>query len=121
MKKQKMKLPSDAQAKEFEMLFQLLVSLSRDMEEFSKKKPDDIINEYKVKKINEVLKNILDILNTEPTNEFLDILDEEKLPSYSDAVIELGQFQSSMKQFQNKYYGTDGSTYKKRWFTVENP
>jgi len=35
--------------------------------------------------------------------DFLDLLDEESLPSNSDCILIIGQFNSSMKQFRSKY------------------
>ena len=56
------------------------------MKEFSKKKPEDLLNEFKVKNVNRVLSQIKSLLNDEPTSQFLDILDSDSLPSNSDAI-----------------------------------
>ena len=113
-------LPTQAEIEKFEMLLNLLDSLIKDMKEFSKKNPDGIINEYKVKKANKILRQIKKILCNQPTNEFLEVLSEEALPSYSDAVIELSQFDTAMIRFKNKYHDYD-EFHKYRWFTKENP
>ncbi|MDR0438268.1 MAG: hypothetical protein LBH22_08225 [Bacteroidales bacterium] len=112
-------LPTQADVSKFEMLEKLLVSIYDEMKEFSKKKPDEILNKFKVKNINRVLEQIKEILKREPTNEFLDLLDEESLPSNSDCILIIGQFNASMKQFRSKYHGWTGIDYT--WSTKENP
>ena len=109
-------LPTEAQIVKFEMLRDLTNSIYTEMKEFSKKKPDDALNAFKVKNLNRVLTQIKDFLNTEPTVSFLDLLDVDTLPSNSDAILIIGQFKAAMDNFKNKY------TSKHRyWKTVENP
>jgi hypothetical protein len=62
---------------------------------------------------------VKDILSSEATSQFLDLLDTETLPSNSDAVLILSQYEGAMTAFKNKYYGYDGGA--RRWFTAENP
>ena len=110
-------LPSKAQVEEFEMLFELLKSLSLELNEFAKKKPDDALNKLKIKMVNRVLEKAKNVLKLEATIEFLDLLDEESIPSNSDAVIIIGQFQAAMRHFKEMYFGYDGGT--QRWFTKD--
>lgn len=109
-------LPTDADVVKFQMLNELIDSIYTEMKEFSKKKPDDALNEFKVKNVNRVLSQLKDFIKNEPTVEFLDLLDNEILPSNSDAILIIGQFKAAMDNYRNKY--TD--TYR-RWITVENP
>jgi hypothetical protein len=97
-------LPSEQDVADYKMLSQQLDSLFEEMKEFSKKKPDEFINKVKVKIINRVLEKIKTILSHEPTLEFLDLLDEDTLPTNSDVVLILGQFNSAIVQFRIKYY-----------------
>lgn len=113
-------LPTEAQTQKFEMLNKLIDSIYIELKEFSKKKPDEPLNKFKVKNINRVLKQIKEILNDEPTSEFLDLLDDETLPTNSDAILIIGQFKASMKQFHTQYYLREsGAGY--RWSTKEKP
>ena len=96
-------LPTEAQVEEFKMLDQLLDSIYLEMKEFSKKKPDEPLNKFKVKNINRVLEPVKDILILEPTNKFLDIMDDESLPTNSDAILIIGQFKAAMVRFGKKY------------------
>ena len=113
-------LPKDGEIEKFEMLDKLIESIYLEMKEFSKKKPDEPLNKFKVKSVNRVLEQVKDILKNEPTVEFLDLLDDESLPSNSDSILILGQFKASMKQFHSKYWQREpGIGY--RWSTKENP
>ena len=49
-----------------------------------------------------ILKTIREILKDESTFEFLDLLDDEILPSNSDAILIIGQFNASMTHFHDK-------------------
>lgn len=113
---QKESLPTDAQVVKFQMLRELTDSIYTEMKEFSKKKPDEALNAFKVKNVNRVLIQIKDFLNAEPTVSFLDLLDDETLPSNSDAILIIGQFKAAMDNFRNKYT----NSYR-RWTTIENP
>lgn len=115
MKKTKY-LPTDEQIIKFQMLNELIDSIYTEMKEFSKKKPDDALNPFKVKNVNRVLIQLKDFMKNEPTVSFLDLLDDETLPTNSDAILIIGQFKASMDNFRNKYTNRYG-----RWQTVENP
>jgi hypothetical protein len=112
-------LPSEADVNKFEMLEKLLASVYEEMKEFSKKKPDEPLNKFKVKSVNRVLGQIKEIMKNEPTDEFLDLLDEDSLPSNSDSILIIGQFNAAMKQFRSKYYGWTGASWS--WSTKDNP
>nr|WP_315207022.1 hypothetical protein [uncultured Flavobacterium sp.] len=111
----KYSLPTDQEVVKFEMLNELADSIYIEMKEFSKKKPDDALNPFKVKNVNRVLTQLKDFLKSEPTVNFLDLLDEETLPTNSDAILIIGQFKASMDNFRKKY-----KSYN-RWTTVEYP
>ncbi len=94
---------SAEQVEKFQMLSELLNSIYTEMKEFSKKKPDEPLNSFKVNNVNRVLKQLKELLSEEPTIGFLDLLDNETLPTNSDAILVIGQFEASMKRFKNKY------------------
>lgn len=113
------KLPSNEKVDKFDMLEPLLESIYYEMSEFSRKKQDLQLNKLKAKMINKILEEMRSILSDEPTIEFLDLLEEDTLPTNSDAVLIIGQYRKAMKQFKNKYYMYDG--IKSRWSTKESP
>jgi hypothetical protein len=100
----------------YEMLFPMLEAVHEEIKELSKKKQADVLNKLKVKMINRILEQIKGLLANEPTVQFIDLLDDETLPSNSDAVLILAQFRSAMAQFKTKYYGYDQKESTHKWF-----
>ena len=96
-------LPSKADVMNFIMLYDFLESAYIEMKDFSKKNPDAALNERKVKSLNRILKDIKDILKHEPTASYMDILDEEMLPSNSDVVLTMSQYRSALENYRKKY------------------
>ncbi len=113
-------LPTEAEVDKFNMLENLIESIYDEMKEFCKKKPDEPLNKFKVKNVNRVLRQVKDIMQNDPTIEFLDVLDEDTLPSNSDTILVLAQFKASMQQFKLRFYFHE-SGYGWRWRTKENP
>ncbi len=115
-KAQHQQYTTDEKATKFEMLSPMLEAVYLEIKELSKKKQDDVLNKLKVKMINRILEQLRDILADEPTIPFIELLDEEMLPSNSDTVLTLAQFRSAMEQFRGKYYGYDQREMENRWF-----
>ncbi|MHA4737078.1 hypothetical protein [Dyadobacter sp. MSC1_007] len=109
-------LPTNKEIVKFQMLDELAESVYVEVKELSKKKPDDALNKFKVKNVNRILVELKEFLKKEPTVDFLDLLDEEALPTNSDAILVIGQFKASMDNFRKKYRNMYG-----KWRTVENP
>jgi len=115
-------LPSEADVNKYEMLEKLLASIYEEMKEFSKKKPDEPLNKFKVKNVNRVLEQVKEIMKDEPTNEFLDLLDDDSLPSNSDSILIIGQFNAAMAQYRSKYFRKYQSGIGHNiWSTQEKP
>ena len=107
----------EAAVEKYEILSPLLHAVLREMKELSKKKPDGVLNKLKVEMVNKILSQIKDLLSEEPTLEFIELLDDETLPTNSDAVFILAQFRAAMDHFQETYFRWDGSLGRKRWHT----
>ncbi len=101
-------LPSKEEIIQFETAYPMLLAVLKEIKELSKKKQDGFLNEFKAKAINKILSKFKSILRNEPSVEFLELLDEETLPSNSDAVLVLVQFQSALGQFKTKYQRKEG-------------
>jgi hypothetical protein len=113
-------LPINVQTEKYELLHPLLKSVLFEVKELSKKKQDEPLNKLKVGMINKILSQIkTEVLNDDPSREFLDLLDDATLPTNSDAVLIIAQYDAAMSQFHGKYYGWDGNEH--RWFTKEYP
>jgi len=105
-------LPNSDKIKKFEILYPMINSDITEIRELSKKKQDEPLNKFKVKTINKKLEQVKSILIDEPTFEFLELLDEETLPSNSDAVLMVSQYIQALKQFKSKYYTKDSSDFE---------
>ncbi len=101
----------------FQLLYPMLNSIYTEIKELSKKKQDDTLNKLKVRMINKILKQIKELLDSEPAAEFIDLLDDATLPTNSDAVLTLAQFKTAMGQFSSKYYYYDEAILEDRWYT----
>ena len=113
------KSPTKAQVAEFEMLWPILKSLLNETKELSKKKADGPLNKLKVGMINKVLVRIKEILSDDPSIQFLEILDNETLPSNSDAVFIIAQYDTAMNQFHNKHQRYDSRSSSYKWVTSD--
>ena len=69
----------------------------------AKKNPTEKISILKLQLINRILNAIKELLKEEPSTQYLDILNEEDLPSISDTVLIMGQHISALQQFKKKY------------------
>lgn len=111
------KLPSSEMVKKFGILYPMVCSDLNEIRELSKKKQDEPLNKFKVKTINKKLEQIKILLTDEPTLEFLEVLDEETLPSNSDAVLLISQFVQALEQFKTKYYTKDSADFEIEYYS----
>ena len=112
-------LPSQAQVEKYEISYPVLAKVLSEVKELSKKKQDAVLNKLKVKMVNRILEEIRTFLANQPTAKFLDLLDDETLPTNSDTVLILAQYQAAMDVFYHEYYVWDGVDH--RWLTKEKP
>lgn len=96
--------PSKKDVQEFEMLYPLLEGLMSEVKALSQKKQDGALNSYKVKMINKILSRTKQLLENNPSSIFLELLDEDTMPTNSDALFMIVQFKSAMQQFKSKHY-----------------
>lgn len=106
----------------------LLRDMSRNFADFAKKKPDATLSKQKVEIVNRLLRDILVILQGEPTASYLDLLDDQVLPQNSDVVLVLGQFVVAMDRFAAKYQRKDDDMFAElvghsdvSWITAPEP
>lgn len=121
IKKTELNLPTNAEVNQFLMLRELVTGLYEEMKDLTKKSSKETLNEFKIKSLNRVLKPLRELLKDQPTAMFLDLLEDDSLPTNSDVVIVLSQYLSAMKKYEERYYRVTPGTYTKRWNTKENP
>ena len=100
----KAKNTAEEKVKLYETISPLLNAAFDEVKEISKKKQDEPLNLTKVKMINRLLEKAKEVLKSEQTVDFLDMLDEDNLPSNSDAVLTMSQFISAMDKFRRDHY-----------------
>lgn len=107
--------PTDENIEEYELLRDMLKAQKDEFDLLSKKKADWQLNPMKIKMVNRVLEPLKDLLQYENSSKFLDILNEEDLPTNSDVVLIISQYDTAILAFRNDYY----SSYEREWITEE--
>ena len=103
-----------ADREQFDLLSGLLTRLASEIADLSKKQPDGLVNTFKVGQINRVLRPLKEIMENEPSTEFLDLgmePDAEAKPdksrnTYSDVALILSQFREACGEYRAKYFDT---------------
>ncbi|MEH2311101.1 MAG: hypothetical protein V7K35_06660 [Nostoc sp.] len=98
-----------------EVTMPLIHAMHVEFKELSKKKPDAVLSENKVKIVNRLLESCRKVLDSETSLDYLDLIDEDDIPRNSDVVLMLSQYVAAMKQFKSTYYSWDGQKY--RWYS----
>jgi hypothetical protein len=127
MSNQESWMPTEKNIEDYNLLKELLLSQRKEFDLLSKKKADGQLNPMKIKMINRVLKPLNDILSHGESHTFLDILNEDDIPTYSDVVLVISQYETAIRDFKSRYFFKDyylNDKYKKyteRWMTQEEP
>lgn len=109
--------PTQAQAETYDRLFPMLEAAHHEMSELSKKKQDGVLNALKVRNINRLLSELQKLLESDPSKDYVELLDEDTLPQNSDAVLLLSQWRAALRQYKIRHAG--GTMGK--WRTAESP
>src|SRR5258706_2010581 len=86
---------------QFEKLEQQIHSMQAEVAELSKKKPNDGVNKFKLKFINQVLGELNELLGDKKPFASFDKFDEVDLPTNSDVVMMLAQYSSAAFVFRS--------------------
>ena len=95
---------TDARVAAYEACNTVFQGLLKEMRELSKKKADATLSKGKVKILNRVLDDVRNVVAGEPTEKYLDPLDDEDLPQNSDAVLVMVQYESALSAFRGRYH-----------------
>jgi hypothetical protein len=120
-------LPTEKNIKDYSLLKDMLIAQRHEFNLLSNKKSDGQLNKMKIKMVNRVLEPLNELLKNEPSYKFLDILNEDDMPTNSDVVLIISQYEKAMERFKNKYFIIDknytdkyGKAYE-RWNIKEDP
>lgn len=101
------------EVEQYKLLEPLINGVYEEFKELSKKKPEAGLNMYKVKVINRILESIKGLLKDEEVIQFLDVLNQDDLPTNSDVILILNQYLKALNMFYSKYYRSDlGKRYE---------
>jgi hypothetical protein len=103
-----------AKANAYDGVISVFTELFKELKELAKKKPDATLSASKVKIINRVLVDVRDCLKGEPEHKYLDLLDDETLPQYGDALLILSQHEGALSAFRARSFGFTGVEHA--WF-----
>ena len=100
----------------FDAVIGVFTELFKELKDLGKKKPETTLSASKVRIINRVLEDVRACLVGEPDHKYLDLLDDETLPQYSDAILILYQHEGALKSFRSRCYGYNHATGETGWF-----
>ena len=97
---------------QFNLLAKLLGGLYTEFSSLAKKQPDALTNVFKTNQVNRVLSPLKQIMASEDSTQYLDLLLEaddgqtngKGRSSYSDAVIIMSQYKTACDVFRKKYF-----------------
>jgi len=104
---------TDAAVSTYDASTPIFEGLIKEIRGLSRKKPDATMSAGKVKIINRVLNDLLQILKPEPAGKYLEALDDESLPQVSDAVLTMVQFESALVSFESRYRRLPALDYRR--------
>lgn len=101
-----------ADKEQFDTLTGMLRNISNEFEVLSKKQPDTLLNPFKVRQVNRILKQLKEIMKDELFSQFLELVQEENgkgvsRNSYSDVTVILCQYKEACSEYRDKYYKPD--------------
>ncbi len=120
-------LPTEKDIKDYSLLKDMLIAQRHEFNLLSNKKSDGQLNKMKIKMVNRVLEPLNELFKNEPSYKFLDILNEDDMPTNSDVVLIISQYEKAMDNFRSKYFIIDKNfrdkygDAKARWNIKENP
>lgn len=80
-------------------------SVYKELQELCKKKPEGTLNKAKIALINRILTDVKEFLDGMPVTKYLELLEDDDVPQYSDVILVLAQYDAGLNQFRNRHYG----------------
>lgn len=88
----------------YNLIYYMFHSAYMEMRELTKKTPKETLSPIKIKMLNRILEKIRDFLSKEPAIDFLDLIDEDSLPSTSDTLLLMSQYAGAIDNYYKKHY-----------------
>lgn len=103
------------QAQVYDTTAPLLTAMQRELKAFAQKKPEATLSKSKVAFVNRLLKDLKDLLQDEPNSKYLDLLEDDNLPQYSDVVLIISQYEAAMSAFYTRHTARSRDDYQLHW------
>ena len=100
-------LPTEKNIEDYSLLKDMLRAQRQEFALLSKKKSDGQLNKMKIKMVNRVIEPLNELLRNEPSHKFLDVLNEDEMPTNSDVVLIISQYEEALLNFKNRYFLID--------------
>jgi hypothetical protein len=97
-------LPTDQNIKDYKLLKDMLHSQKKEFDLLSKKKADEQLNPMKIKIANRVLEPLKELFKHEESHKILNTLNEDEMPTNSDVVLIISQYETAINEFKSRYY-----------------
>lgn len=106
---------STEKAQLFETTAPLLRAMQAELKKFAQKKPEMTLSKPKVAFINRLLQDLRELLRDESNIKYLDLLDDEALPQYSDVVLVISQYEAALSAFHHRHTVGEEFSLKRDW------
>ena len=101
---------------QYETTKPLLAAMLDDLRKLAAKKTEVTLSRQKVDLINRLLSDLKNLLANEPESKYLDLLTDDVLPQYSDAVLVLSQYGAALESFYNRHCpNSDEFGFQRAW------
>lgn len=120
-------LPSKKDVQDHDLLTGMLAAQKQELDLLTKKQPNGQLNKMKITIVNRVLEPLKGLLKNEPSHKFLDVLNEVDMPTNSDVVLIISQYEKALRDFRSKYFIEDKNhknkygLFESRWSVAEDP
>jgi hypothetical protein len=88
------------EVQKFEMVKPQLDAMRLEFNQLKAKKPEAPVSKTKIRMVNAVLEDALELLERLPEAKYLSPLEEDDIPQVSDVAILLSQFEKAMSRFE---------------------
>jgi hypothetical protein len=88
---------------QYQTMQPLLAAMLEELRKLAVKKPEVTLSKQKVVLINRLLGDLKNLLANEPESKYLDLLTDDTLPQYSDAVLVISQYGAALESFYNRH------------------
>ena len=104
------------EADAYDAVISVFTELFKELKDLGKKKPEAVLSSSKVRLLNKVLADVANCLEGAPDHKYLDMLDDEALPQYSDAILMLSQYDGALKAFRERHFGYQNHLGTHAWY-----